>query len=333
MRGSAGAAFAVVAALALAACSGAGSAAAPTGSTTPTTSTSAPTTSQSPTASAGPAGFGTLTGLPMATAAQLARPIVVVDVAVGPGRPFARGLNQADVVYQEFDNPGSSRLICAFQSTDAGSIGPVATTTPIDARVTSLMGLPVLAFAGGSSGFLKQVGPTVVTPRPSTSYPTLYAHFGAWLYTSTKALRASAPKAAPAPAGLITFGATTAGSPTAKKVTRIVVTVPGHLAQTWAWNGHVWVGPGGVQVTNVVLQIVPYKRLTPSKDPAVSSAIPIGTGAGVVVAGDESVAVAWFRRSLLSITNYLDGRAVAVPLLPGRSWIILAPTGSRATAS
>ena len=120
-----------------------------------------------------PAGYGTLTGLPLATAADVARPIVVVDIAVGPGTPFARGLGQADVVYQEFDNAGTSRLICAFQSTEAPSIGPVTTTAPVDARITSLMGLPVLAFAGGSAGFLKQVGPTVVTPRPATTFSTL----------------------------------------------------------------------------------------------------------------------------------------------------------------
>ena len=94
-------------------------------------------------------------------------------------------------------------------------------------------------------------------------------------------------------------------------MTHLVITVPGHLAQTWVWNGHFWVGPGGVQVTNVVLQVVPYKRLTPSKDPAVNSAIPIASGPGVVVAGSSSVVVEWFRRSLLSITNYLDGHAVA----------------------
>ena len=240
------------------------------------------------------------------------------------------------MVYQEFDNAGHSRLIAAFQSTDVELGRPGRCHRP-RRRAGHL--------ADGAAGArfrrwpdrVRQAGRThrrdATAERVAT--PRLFSHIGTSLYTSTQAsLRASAPKAARAPAGLIGFGTTAAESPTARKVTHLVVIdprAPGRRA--WSWNGHVWVGPGGVQFTNVVVQVVPYKRLTPSKDPAVNSAIPIGQGVGVVVAGQTSVSVRWFRRSLLSVTNYLDSHAVPIPLLPGRSWIILAPSGSRATAS
>ena len=291
-----------------------------------------PTASVSPTPVA-PAGYGTLTGLAMASAAAVNRPIVVIDVGTGGGRPAPVGLSQSDVVYQEFDGPGRSRLIVGYQSQDAGTVGPVTTTAPADWRITAAMGLPVLAFTGGPTGFVQQVGPTVVTPRSSTSFPSLYRRGGTSFYASTSTLRASAPKAAPAPKGLINFGTTAAKSMGARKVTHLVVTIPGHAAESWTWNGRFWIGPGGITATNVVVQNVTYKTLVPSHASAVQSAQLLGSGRGTVAAGGISVDCAWFRRDLLGVTNYVDVHAVPVPLLPGRSWIILAPPGSKAVAS
>ena len=328
------AAAVATAALLLAACGGGSPAVTP--SSTPTGSSSSPTATASttPTATApAAAGRGTLTGLPMATVAALDRPIVVIDVGFPAGRAAPSGINLADVVYQEFDRPGRSRLVAVYQSQDAGTVGPVVDTSPIDWRVTSVMALPVLAFASGSTGFVKQVGPTVVTPRPYATYPSLFRHSGGGLYASTSVLRASAPAAAPAPKGLISFGSSAAESKAARKVTHLTVAVPGQPTQSWTFNGQLWVGPGGVTATNVVVQIVPYKTLAPNHAPPVGSALIIGSGPGTVVAGGVSVAVSWFRQQLTSITNYVDVHAFPVTLLPGRSWVIFAPPGTKAVTS
>jgi hypothetical protein len=326
--------LAVVSALLLAACSGGASGVTPAASDSFSPSLSqSPTPSASATPTATPAGYGTLTGLPMATAAQVDRPIVVIDIAAGTGRPFGEGLDAADVIYQEFDGTGHSRLIAVFQSKDAGIVGPLAQTAPSDWRVTALMGVPVLAFAGGPTGFVKQLGPTVVTQRSSTVYPSLFRRSGSWDYASTTTLRASAPKALPAPKGLMTFGTSAAASLNARKVTHLTVTIPGQATQSWVWNGHVWTGPSGVIVTNVIVQNVAYKTLTPSKGSSVQSAQLLGAGTCTVVTGGVSVTGSWFRRLLQGITNYVDIHAVPVPLLPGHSWIILAPPGTRAVTS
>ena len=92
-----------------------------------TSASSSPSSTASGTTRPSPVATAPLTGLPAGSAAALASPIVVVDVQVIGGGVGLRGVGQADVVYQEFDNPGISRLIAAFQSQDA-TVGPVAAT-------------------------------------------------------------------------------------------------------------------------------------------------------------------------------------------------------------
>lgn len=296
----------------------------PTGSATPTVSA---------TGSATPAPTTPLTGQPASSAAALARPIVVVDVTMTGTGANLRGIGLADLVYQEFDRPGTSRLIAAYQSRDA-SVGPVASTAPVDPRITALMGLPVLAFDGGPTGFVKQVGPTVVTPRSTASFASLFSHTGPLAYVSTAALRASAPNAAAAPQGLLPFGGpTVAAASGVRKVTRLSLSVPGEPLQTWAFNGQAWVGPGGVTVTNIVIQSVPYKTVTSAKDPTVHSAQIIGTGVATVIGNGFAATCTWSRPQPLQITNFFDAHSLPVALTPGRTWIILAPPGSRATTS
>jgi len=289
--------------------------------------------SASVTARPGQSANAPLTGLPAASAAALTSPIVVVDVGVLSGGAGLRGVGQADLVYQEFDNPGISRLIAAFQSQDA-MVGPVAATAPVDARVVALMAMPILGFNGGPTGFVKQVGPTVATPRSTATFATLYVHSGSLVYVSTATLRASAPKAPAAPQGLLDFGGPTVAAATgAASVRHVTVTVPGQAPIYWSYDGTGWVGPGGVTVTNLVVQDVPYKALTSSKDPTVHTAELIGSGAAMLFGGGYGAAVTWSRPQPLKITNYFDSRTLGVALMPGRTWIILAPAGTKVTTS
>jgi hypothetical protein len=108
--------------------------------------------------------------------------------------------------------------------------------------------------------------------------------------------------------------------------------VAGHAPEVWTWNGSAWVGPGGALVTNLVVQQVPYKTLAPHKGPVVGSAQVYHSGPGTVVAGPHAVAVTWQRLQPLQITNYLVSNH-PVGLLPGRTWVVLAPTGSKVTLS
>ena len=329
---AAGTATAVAAAgLLLAACSAGAGAAAPGASTSAAAPSASPSTSATKLAVVP---LLPLTGQPAASAAALTRPIVVVDVTFTGNGAGIRGVGQADLIYQEFPNPGVSRLVAGFQSQDAPSVGPVAATSPMDVRVVDLWALPVLAFNGGPTGFVKQVGPTVVTPRSTTSFAALFHLDGSSFYASTSTLRASAPGASPAPQGLLSFGGPTAKSGAgAHPVTHLSVTVPGQPRQNWSFNGTGWVGPGGVAVTNLVVQTVSYKTLTSAKSPTVHTAVLIGTGPATVIGGGYAVSCTWIRAQPLKITNYFDSKSLSIALTPGRTWIILVPAGTAVSTS
>jgi len=297
----------------------------PSGS--PTTSSSSPT----PSTVTPPVGYAPLTGLPMTTAAAVARPIVAVTVAIVPGAAAPRSLAAADLLYQEFDRTGRSRILALFQSADAQLVGPVGDTAPSDIRLLAPMAEPVYAFVGGPTGFVAQARVDVVTPRSALVVPGLF-HSAGGLFTSTTALRASAPRALPAPPGLLSFDAVPAAAANgARKVTRVTIAVPGQPTQTWSWTGKVWTGPAGLTRTNIVIQTVVYKTLTPSKGPSVASADVVGNGPSTVLAANLAVTGSWVRPALQQITNYTDAHTVPFSLTPGRSLVLLVPAGTRVT--
>ena len=63
-----------------------------------------------------------LTGLPVASPADAARPAVALDVA----GPDPRGLSSADVVFEEITSP--VRYIAVYQSRQAAGVGPITAT-------------------------------------------------------------------------------------------------------------------------------------------------------------------------------------------------------------
>ncbi len=332
------AAFGLAAAV-LAGCSGGTSAPhrslppfSPTPSDSSSTSGSA-SVSPTPTVTVPPVGYAPLTGLPLTVAAAVTRPIVAVVVVRAPGVAGAVGLGSSDIVFQEFDRPGRSRLLALFQTYDVRSVGPVADTAPVDIRLLTPMAVPVYAYVSGPTGFIAQARPDVVTPRSAVTSPGLFRSAGG-IFTSTSALRASAPNAQPAPAGLFSFDAVPAGKARgARTVSRATITVPGQVAQSWTWTGKAWAGPGGLSRTNLVVQTVVYKLLTPSKGPRVSSADVIGSGASTVLAGNVAVAGQWIRPAPAQVTNYVDSAAIPFSLMPGNSVVLLVPPGTRVTLS
>jgi hypothetical protein len=316
----------------LAACGGGSAGPTSTTSAAPTLSSPSASPSTSPTATVAPAGEAPLTDLPVSSAALLHRPVVAVSVRLRPGAAVT-GLRGADLVYEEFDQPGMSRLLAIYQSTDA-TVGPVAATAPVDPKLLVLLGRPGYAFAGGPEGFVVQVKPSVVTGRSTATYPSLYQAGAGGVTVSTAALRSSATGGAlAAPPGTIPFASGGAPAPTnGKPVTRVTITVAGHAPEVWAWNGSAWAGPGGALVTNVVVQQVAYRTLTPHKAAAVGSAQPYRRGPATVVAGPHALAVTWERAQPLQITNYLVQNH-PIGLLPGWTWVVLAPTGSQVALS
>jgi hypothetical protein len=317
----------------LAGCSGGSSGPGPGSSASgsvPTATSPAPT--QSASATATPVGQAPLTGLPVTSLLALTRPVVGVAVSYVPGAATA-GLGAADVVYQEFDRAGHSRLVALYQSTDAVSVGPVAATAPVDLRLLELFRTPTYAFAGGATGFVAQAKPPQVTARNSTTFKSLFRVGAGGLVASTVALRSSAPGALAPLGGVLTFASPAAPAPTSgTALRRLTVTVPGQAAETFTWTGSAWAGPGGTLVANVILQFVGYKTITPHKAGTILSAQVVGNGPATVVAGRHAAAAVWLRRYPLQVTSFTVG-SIPLGLAPGRTWVLLVPVRTRLVAS
>jgi len=324
----------VTGSLLLAACGGSSGVAGAT-SATPSGGSPSSSPSTSTTKPSGPAvvGRSPLTGLPVTDAALLRRGTVAVAVGLSSGQSIS-GLGSAELVYVQFDRPGHARLVALYQATDSTSVGPVDATNPADERLLTIFSSPAYGFDGGPMGFVAQAKAPSVTPRSAVGpYRSLYHAGSGGLFASTVRLRASAPSVVAPLAGAVTFASSAAPAPIGTPARhRIVVTVPGHAEMGWTWTSKGWAGPGGTFIENLVVQFVSYKALTPHKSPTVGSAQTVGSGTAVLYAGQHGLGVSWLRLYPGVVTVYKRG-VQPVGLLPGRTWVLLVPAGTRVAAS
>jgi hypothetical protein len=272
-----------------------------------------------------------LTGLPAASGADATRPAVALAVAGSS----PQGLGSADVVFEEITTP--VRYIAVYQSRTAAGVGPITTTRPVDSRVLSVLH-PLFGYAGGSGAAVRILDKTKVTDLGGLRYPSLYTSTPQGLTASTQTLMTAAKDGPPPP--LFSYrgtGADTGGRVAATgtwRATSVQLTIPGSAAQTWNYDAHSgrWSQSGGpaAQVTNLVIQTVPYRAafLDQQKGISAPSAVVIGTGNAEVLSGDMAVAGIWAKRSLAGVTNYIDKSGSLIELEPGPTWVVLVPPGA-----
>jgi hypothetical protein len=145
----------LVAATSLVACGGSSSGGATTSTAAPTTSTAAPTTAiattTAATATTVPAApVMPLTGEPITDPALASRPAVVVKVGNYDAHA-QRGMNQADIVYEELINANISRFALVFQSHTANEVGPIRSGRRQDVDLLGSLNKPIFAWAGGNA--------------------------------------------------------------------------------------------------------------------------------------------------------------------------------------
>ncbi|MDP9241325.1 MAG: DUF3048 domain-containing protein [Actinomycetota bacterium] len=292
----------------------------------PLASGSPSTSAASPSATPGPGGVtAPLTGRPT-TPALAARPAMAVIVGVTPGAAVPAGLGAADLVYAEYAEGGLTRLIALFQSREAPTIGPVISTRPADPKLLGVFH-GCVAFAGGTSGFVKQFAPLGVCEL----------NIEGQAYTSTARLYAAAERGHTAPTPPSSFAGP--GQPLAvsglANATRLIVTVPGRSSQTWAYDpkATVWrssIGGVAMAVTTVEVLTMPYRAITVhSPLRTLPSASVVGVGGATVVSGPHAANGSWYRPSAKGLANIVDASKLLMHPLAGSTWVILAPTGTR----
>lgn len=288
-----------------------------------------------------------LTGLPIADRANLDRPALVVKIDNAPlARPQA-GVDKADVVYEEVVEGGVVRFMAVFQSQNAALVGPVRSVRPVDPEIVSpLKGL--FAYSGGAPQFEKLIQKAPVrlvgydqltkayTKRPGRPAP----HH---LFSSTEKLYDGAKASDGPPPSLFTYATS---APTGPAVVHATVVMGGQTTAAWDWdasisrwrrttNGTPHVMDDGPQLSfaNVIVQYVRYTNTT-SRDPAgflVPTATVVGSGDAMVLAGGTQVRARWTKKSVTDVTAFTDATGVPIQLLPGPTWVMLAPLGASTT--
>lgn len=279
-----------------------------------------------------------LTGLPVASAKDAARPAVALDIA----GPDPRGLSAADVVFEEAASP--VRYIAVYQSREASGVGPITATQPTDRAALAVLH-PLIGYDGAAAPyFIKLLDKTKITDVSDSRHPALYTSAAGGLTTSTRAI-GGAVSGVSAPPPLFSYRGSEAGDTLAGSESRrssVSVTIPGLGTQDWVFDQKAdrWLltrdGPK-VQTANLVIQTVPYKQIHVSRrlGTLVPSAQVIGAGKAEVFSGSTSggsggtaATGTWSKPRASDLTNYFDTSGAPMAFLPGPTWIILAPSAT-----
>lgn len=321
----------VVSALAvLSACSSSGSQPA-AGPTTPPSSSKSPSARPSP--STPTASIAPLTGLPT-SALTAQRHAVAVVVSANPGHAAPVGLGDADLIYAEYADGGTVRLITVFQSRDAARVGPITSTRPTDPKLLAVLH-GCIAYDGGTSGFLKELVAAKLCQLTPTGASAAFSGAPGSRYAAVAPLYAAAGGPGTPPPAISAFA--TAGQQFGSGVRqagRLTVGIPGHGQMVWTYDAvsRMWrsvVDGTSVAVTTVEVLVMPYKAVPVQHPPGVIlSATVLGRGAATVVSGPACVSGTWYRPGPSALTNVVDGAQHLIHPLVGSTWVMLARTGS-----
>ncbi|GLZ46645.1 hypothetical protein Acsp06_28300 [Actinomycetospora sp. NBRC 106375] len=298
-----------------------------------------------PLAGCGSAGRASpLTGLPVTSD----RPVLAVKVDNSPaGRPWT-GVEDADVVYVEPVEGGTTRLLAVFSSRLPASVGPVRSARESDVTVLAAYGHPALAFSGSAPELAPTLaGAPIAAVTPETAAPAfhrdparrapsnLYADPAALLSAAGSAGGASPPRDVG-----FRFGALPPGGDVVRR--RDVAFGTAELVLTWdAVRGRWIVEPGaagpvvpatGGDPVGAATVLVQHVTTRPSaiRDAAgaVSPyAVTVGEGAAEVLRDGRSFPARWSRPTPTDPTAVLGADRLPVPFAAGPVWVLLVPDG------
>ena len=282
-----------------------------------------------------------LTGMPASSGA----PVLAVKVDNSPaGRPWT-GVEDADVVYVEPVEGGTTRLLAVFSSRLPASVGPVRSARESDVTVLGAYGRPALAFSGSApelAGTLAGALLVAVTPATAADAFRRDADRRAPvnLYADPAALLAAAGGGVSPPRDVgFRFGAPPAGGEVVRH--REVAFGSAIVGLTWdAVRGRWVVEPGGDQVvptgggdpigaaTVLVQKVTTRPSAIRDAAGAVSPyAVTTGEGEAVVLRDGRAFPARWSRPTPTDPTRVLDPGGAPVPFASGPLWVLLTPEG------
>jgi hypothetical protein len=285
-----------------------------------------------------------LTGLPVTSKANAARPALSVKIDnVSDALPQA-GINSADIVTEVLVEGGLTRLFATFQSHDAPLIGPIRSARPVDANLLRELGGGIFAYSGAAPG--------EIAPSKDHSTALLLSNDSdpRWfwrdanraaphnVFSSTSRLylggRTLRPHLRTAPQ-LFTYATK---SPAGRAVHAAKVDFSGFSTATWTWTGHGYsriqdnrpdtlVGGSQVTADNVVILSTtwhPTHIIDPAGNPD-PFVVTVGHGRAWVLRNGKMIAGHWTRPGYTKPVQILDAHDRPIPLDPGRTWMELQP--------
>ena len=264
-------------------------------------------------------------------------------------RPFQRGLDRADVVYQELVESGATRFLAIYTDGSTGEVGPVRSLRESDLELVTPYGKVIAGFSGANPGVIKTFGEAVKQGavfdaseeywrkvRKQPQYRRGEKRVDAFnFFTSPAKLAALYPQAGRVSDIGLTFGDLPAGA--AKPEKSVVVPFSDAATVTVKWNGSAWTvlqdgrpmkgfAPDNVIVQAVTIRKSGFKDVTGAPSPYV---VTVGGGKSVVLRDGQRIDGTWTRPGVTAGTTYLDAQGQEVPLKPGQTMILLQPSSQR----
>ena len=284
------------------------------------------------------------------------RPALVVKVENAEESRPQEGLEDADIVFEEMVEGGTSRYAAIFHSTLPEQIAPIRSVRPMDGPITAWTG-GLLAFSGGQEVFTSRArndglqlismdwGADGFSREPSRYAPhDVAGDTAAFLAQADGDHQASPPQ-------FCTFdtdgkSSTALLSGTATSTVAVMISSVARPMWTWDDVSRVWLrsegatpamAASGVQLSaaNVLVLSVEVVMLagTDAAGTHIPETIVVGQGTGMVASGGMSAPITWQKDSETAPWQFFDESGAPLVLTPGQTWVELVPTSGNWAAS
>jgi hypothetical protein len=269
--------------------------------------------------------------------------VLAVKVDNSPaGRPWT-GVEDADVVYVEPVEGGTTRLLAVFSSRLPPSVGPVRSARESDVTVLAAYGRPALAFSGSAPELdATLAGASLVALTPQTAGDAFRRdadrRLPVNLYADPAALlRAAGGATGPRNVGFVFGAAPAGGAATDRRRLSVGSTAVG---LDWDPAGGRWLlsfdgrpatsrdggrlGAATVLVQSVATRASSVRDAAGAVSPVAET---VGTGAAEVLRDGRSWTGTWSRSAPDQGTRVVTDDSAPATFAPGPVWVLLDPRG------
>ncbi len=297
-------------------------------------------------------GIAPLTGLPIADQSAAERPAILVKIDnTEKGRP-QEAISQADIVYVEQIEGGFTRLAMVFHTNTPVELGPVRSGRTTDIALLGSLNQPIFVWSGANrvhAALLRRQNIVDLGAGTRTEYSRAADRPGTYdLMTDPTVLWEIAAgrdegESGGTPSPHFEYRDDTIGLPASAEPASTASIAYPSVTSEWSWDRsakgwrrtqsgteHVDADDLAVLAANVVVAEVPHVR-TGSTDTAGSAVYEeqfLGSGRGWVFTDGHYVEVTWTKPSIHSVATWTTPDGIPVALVPGQTWIELAPIDS-----